>query len=39
MGTDGDQADISMTLAARLVVRPDNGKSSVLAGGARVGLH
>ena len=39
MGTDGDQADISVALAARLVVRPDDGKASVLAGGARVGLH
>lgn len=39
MGADGDQADVPMSLAARLVVGPDDGEPSVLARSARVGLH
>lgn len=37
--TEGDQADVPMSLTARLVISPDNRQSSVLARSARVGLH
>ena len=37
--TDRNEADVSVTLSARFMVRPDDRQASVLSGGARVGLE
>ena len=39
MGTNGDKTDVAMALTARLVVRLNDGESSVLTCCSRVGLE
>ena len=38
VGADGDEADVTVTLATRLMIRPNDRQTSVLASGTGIGL-